>query len=361
MFDNVISLLAANKPEVSKAFFHYCRTDTLEKLLKDDAEIFCTHTAHLNDDMEILEGCRKFLSYLVDEAGYSPECVQMLERNLSANIHNFDPKITRTPTVMPWTFSLSEAYDSPYQWKHYTDCQCGGYCVAFDREKLENAINALNGANVNALLPRERRTILVLLPCLYLGVDDQLIQDIFKATISDFEDDFNVIKNSSLGLEPPRINGVRVLTAIFFVSSIIKRKRFRHEREWRIIMSATSDIRNRFETTVGKPCLRTLLSSANSGGIKDLIVQVLQSPQGIQQELTKHAQHVFKRTGALFPVHTSVVKNSVVRNYITRCVVPDGYEDYVVDSTSAKMDADVCSCEEFLLRAVTDGNGMSVA
>ena len=330
----LIDVLEKHKPEVSSAFFHYCRKGTLEKLFRPDAEIYCTHTAKLNDDREIFEGCELFLSFLRENKGFPGHVIEMLRQNIQANIDKFDPKGQGIPNVMPWTFSVSVADDSPYQWKHYTDSQHGGYMLAINKDKLESAIAALNKANANSLLPQSQRTILVFLPCLYIGVDDVIITEAFESAYVDMQSSFERIRLSSEGKEAPLQDGINVLTAIFFIAAIIKRNRFRHEHEWRIVLNATEEVKRGVEKTVGKPCLKTYISTGLNGRLNELFVQVMCSPQGNTRELVRHAQHTLKECGSILHVYTSCVHKSVVHNYITRTTCDSRYEDYVVDKTS---------------------------
>ena len=338
---SLIDVLMAHKPETAKAFFHYCRKDTLQKLFEPDGEIYCTHTAKLNDDREIFEGCELFLQFLRDRKEFPNHVVKMLRDNIFDNINRFDPKGQGIPTVMPWTFSVSEADDAPFQWKHYTDSQYGGYMLALSKEKLEGAITAVNKANTNMLLPESQRTILVFLPCIYIGVDDAVIEDAFESAYSDMLESFERIKCSDSWSDVPVKDGISVLTAIFFVAAIIKRKKFRHEREWRIILAATENVRQGVEETVGKPCLRTYISSGLGGRLNDLFVQVMCSPQGNQGELVSNAQRILKRSGSVLHVHKSSVCKGDVGNYITRSPCDSEYEDYVVQETSFNPTAQV--------------------
>ena len=330
----LIDVLMAHKPETAKAFSHYCRKETLEKLFKPDAEIYCTHTAKLNDDREILEGCELFLRFLQDGKGFPSHVVEMLRDNIFANLNRFDPKGRGTPTVMPWTFSVSEADDSPYQWKHYTDREDGGYMLAISKDRLEAAITALNRANTNSMLPQSQRTILVFLPCLYIGVDDAIISEAFESVYLDMQKSFERVRSSTKENEAPSKDGVNVLTAIFFVAAIIKREKFRHEREWRIILGATENVRQGVENTVGKPCLRTYISAGLGGRLHELFVQVMCSPHSDQRALISHAQRTLKKSGSVLQVYKSRVSTSVVGNYIMRSPCNAEYEDYVVQETS---------------------------
>lgn len=332
MFDHMIDCIAKHKPERSGAFFHYCRMPILEQFLKDNAEIYCTHAMHLNDNQEIFCGFEEYLLFLKNRKAFSDTCLNMLRDNLKDNINKFDPKDATTPCVMPWVFSLSEGEDSPYQWRHYADSQFGGYCIAFRSELLEDAIKALN--NANAGVPNELRQILILFPCLYIGKDDSVIEELFEATYMDREEDFEKIKISMPGNEAPRQSGVNVLSTILMVSALIKRSCFQHEREWRVIMHATGRIKEHFEIVGDKPRLKTYLSAGINGRVSDMIGQVCRSPQGFTKKLTRHANRLLQKYNLLLPVHASRVSRSVVENYITQAVVSPEYENEVVVITT---------------------------
>ena len=345
----ILDVLMKYKPETSCAFFHYCKKGTLEKLFSTSGEIYCTHTAKMNDKREIFEGCELFLSYLRAVKDFPGHVIRMIKDNINANINRFDPSASGLPDVMPWTFSVSEAADAPFQWKHYTDSIAGGYMLALDKAKLESAIAALNKANADSLLGKNERSFLVFLPCLYIGVDDEAIAAVFEAAYSDMKESFENVKLSYPGNEPDMRAGINVLTAIFFVAAIIKREEFRHEREWRIVLSATKKIKQDYEETVGKPCLRTYISAGLNGRLSELFVQVMCSPQGNTKQLIQHAQHTLKECGALLHVHSSGVSKSVVLNYITRNPCDPGYEDYVIDKTSRDVMADVEPFERWVI------------
>ena len=345
----LIDVIKKHKPEVSRAFFHYCRKGTLEKLFSPDAEIYCTHTAKLNDDREIFEGCELFLSFLHSNKGFPDHVIDMLRKNIMENINRFDPKGRGIPNVMPWTFSVSEVDDSPFQWKHYTDSQYGGYMLAISKDKLASAIAALNKANASSLLAQSQRTILVFLPCLYIGVDDAIIKAAFESVYVDMQESFEKIRVSSKGNDASLRDGINVLTAIFFIAAIIKRNRFRHEHEWRIVLNATEEVRKGAEETVGKPCLKTYISTGLNGRLNELFVQVMCSPQGNTRDLIQHAQHTLKECGSILNVNTSNVSRSVVLNYITRIPRDSRYEDYVIDKTSQNITADVEPYESWIV------------
>lgn len=346
----LIDVLERHKPERSRAYFHYCPKPVLEKFLEPGAEIFCTHTRYLNDDREIREGCDRFLSFLSSEKGFPDSVVEMLRGNIDANINRFDPRAKDLPNVMPWTFSVSEAEDAPYQWKHYVDCQAGGYRIAFNTDRLEETIAAVNKANAQSMLPVEQRAILVFLPCMYLGFDDVLIAECFHAAYKDFERAFEKVRASTPEKDCDNASGVQVLSAIFFVASLIKRGRYRHEREWRLILHATDSVKHGYEMVGGKPRLRTLLSAGVSGRVSDLVCQVMRSPQGDVKALTRHAQLLLQKYGSVLHVYASAVDSSVVLNYITRCPVEKGYEDYVVERTTENFSASVVPQEEWMVR-----------
>lgn len=332
--NRMIDALKNYKPEMSRVFFHYCRKDTLEKLFNPRGEIYCTHTARLNDKREIFEGCELFLSYLQTVKNFPTHVIKMLMDNINANINRFDPLAQGLPEVMPWTFSVSEAADAPFQWKYYTDSISGGYMLAIDKGRLLYAIDALNKANTCPLLAMNKRSTLLFLPCLYIGVDDVAIRAVFEAIYSDMKESFEDVKLSSPSNKLNMQAGINVLTSIFLVSAIIKREKFRHEREWRIVLTATKEIKLDYEQTVGKPCLRTYISAGLGGSLRDLFVQVMCSPQGNQKELISHAQWILKESESVLPVHTSHISNSVVVNYISRCPCAREYEDYVVRQTT---------------------------
>lgn len=346
----LIDVLVKHKPEVSSAFFHYCRRGTLEKLFSPHAEIYCTHTAKLNDDREIVEGCELFLSFLHDKKEFPDHVIEMLRQNIQANIDRFDPKGQGISNVMPWTFSVSEANDSPFQWKHYTDSQHGGYMLAISRDKLETAIAALNKANASSLLSQSQRTILVFLPCLYIGVHDSVIAEAFESAYVDMQSSFEKIRLSSEWSKAPSQDGINVLTAIFFIAAIIKRNRFRHEHEWRIILNATEEVKKGVEETVGKPCLKTYISTGLNGRLNELFVQVMCSPHGNTRELVRHAQRTLKECRSILHVYSSHVSRSVVLNYITRSPCDSRYEDYVIDKTSQDAMTEVEPYESWIVK-----------
>ena len=214
---------------------------------------------------------------------------------------------------------------------------------------MQSAIAALNKANANSLLPQSQRTILVFLPCLYIGVDDDIITEAFESAYVDMQSSFEKIRLSSKGNEAPSQDGINVLTAMFFIAAIIKRNRFRHEHEWRIVLNATEEVRSGVEETVGKPCLRTYISTGLNGRLNELFVQVKCSPQGNTMELIRYAQRTLKECGSILNVNSSCVSRSVVLNYITRSPCDSRYEDYVIDKTSQDAMAGVEPYESWIV------------
>jgi len=98
---------------------------------------------------------------------------------------------------------------------------------------------------------------------------------------------------------------------------MIKRRKFRNEKEWRIIMTAGHNYTSRYEKTIGKPCLRTYLSSFDEIGLQKLISRVMCSPHGNIRGLVQNAQYLFRDCNSQLMPYRSNIDEDVVRNYIT--------------------------------------------
>ena len=325
-----------NRHKVSSILYHYVRKDKASYVLKPKADISCGHTSCQNDQCEICTGCSAFIEHCHKMQLLSSSQLQILMSLLRYNLILPELKgmellngLPGNPPAMPWIFCTTPNDDSPYQWRNYTDRKEGGYCYCFDVGKLEKTIRRRN--------EQHKDSALILLPCLYLGKDDDAIGQIFSALQKDLQHDISIVK----GCENPSMVDQQVWNrlqgAILTVAPLIKHRKWEHEEEWRLVLTRGCNLS-------AEQYLSSKLSEVCGHPIK-LMTAIKVSPQGDAPKLREYIESLNRDASRL--VATSGINSSVVEHYIKLedYKLDPRYEDYIL---CQPIDGEVLSQTEFL-------------
>ena len=343
VLDNTFDALCQIKRshELPSGLYHYVRKDKSCFVLKPDADISCGHASCQNDPCEICTGCIAFVEYCRKMQVLSSSQLQIVENLLRYNL--ILPKLKGMPSLndrasyppaMPWIFCTTPNNDSPYQWRNYTDRNEGGYCYCFDVSKLEKAIQRRNG--------QHKDSVLILLPCYYLGRDDDAIEQIFKALLQDMYRDISMLREAKHPSTVDQQTLNRIQGAILTVAPLIKHRKWAHEQEWRLVLIRGCNLN-------AEQYLPSQLSEVCEHPI-NLMTAIKVSPQGNERKLREHIESL--NDGVSRMVTASRVSMSVVEHYIK---LEDDkldmrYENHVL---SQPIGGDVMSQAEFLAELET--------
>ena len=218
------TLLEEEKPEYfrKKFLYHFTKIDVLEKLFKDEGDLWCTRFNNLNDDSEWFIG----LDYV------SNYCKRHQMRDVADILLELPSETIRTP----WICSFSQHSDKASMWGMYGGKEKGGYAVGFCRTQLEQFVARKNDPEDNSNSLYEEY---YLLPCLYTSRDnhtiDRVLERIFR--MYDSVDTRETLARWGCGDEIP----IRLLSLVFALTLIIKHQSFDYENEWRLIIYTSEE------------------------------------------------------------------------------------------------------------------------
>ncbi len=321
--DNTLNALCQLKHRhgLPSVLHHYVRKDKSCYVLKPEADISCAHASCQNDPCEICTGCNAFIEYCRKMQLLSSSQLQILMDLLRYNL--ISPQLKGTPLLndqfcnppaMPLIFCTTPNDDSPYQWRNYTDRKEGGYCYCFNVGKLEKAIQRRN--------EQHKDSVLILLPCFYLGRDDDAIGLIFSALQKDLQHDISLLRETeNLSMADQQVLD-RLQGAILTIAPLIKHRKWEHEEEWRLVLTRGYDLS-------AEQYLPSKLSEVCGHPI-NLMTAIKLSPQGDALKLREYIESLNRDASQL--VTASGINSSVVEHYIKLEYhkLDPRYEDYVL-------------------------------
>ena len=286
LLERVLDLFPDKKGDL---VYHYTSLDVLWEFLRPDYDFLCTYCRALSDPTEFQTGmfaCTRMWREFC--GGNSAEFLIPLS---GVNVLSGDSGLN----FSPWTMSFSLASDETSQWKNYTDKIKGGCAVGFDKDKiLENVLYVLDGDermsssenNGEATRNLLRNDFISFLPCIYMGCDDvDRICELFRYCMTEVAED--IAAKLSCGEDDAERAHNTALTLIFLLlSSIIKHKDFKDEREWRLVLQPIelSESAEAVSIVGGKPRMKTSVWG-NKQKVSDLIGRIVISPQGLSDNL----------------------------------------------------------------------------
>lgn len=285
--------------------YHYTSVDAFLSMMdaprqnEKGAEFLCTNFRFLNDDEEFQAGIELALKWMRDNLnslkgiGIKENDVISIERLL----HNDAKKEGDSYSWLgvPWVLSLSQVADSTAQWIAYSDRVHGGVALGISRERLLECVRALDermfSSGFDGMIDKDEDIGLgetggvFLAPCLYYenkagnrgGYIDRL-RHVFS------EDERYI----SLKSWNRRAYLWKCARQIIKQASLLKRKDYIFEHEWRVVYAPASrstllDVR----FVGGKPRL-----PLNDIVVRDLVDEVVISHHGDSVRITQMAELV---------------------------------------------------------------------
>lgn len=314
--------------------FHYVSKDKAEYILKPNSDIYCGHSSRQNDPCEICVGCMEFLKFCSRKNALPPTHVEVLRQLLRYNFLDSKFKglagLAKFTPTMPYLFSVTPNEESPYQWRNYTDKKNGGYCFCFDYHGFYQALRDRRRGEVNVAL--------LFAPCLYIGLNDGSIEELFLALLDDYKCEFEKYSRCNDPLSLPKL--VQSLQGgILTIAPLIKHCKWAHESEWRLILVPG-------QTSCDAQYRPSGLSDTfHCSHPIDLMTSIKISPHGNTRDLRKHAESINIEAKPL--LEESLVDKSFARHYIVldSDKLNEAYEEYVLNHSK---DAEIKSQDAFL-------------
>ncbi len=325
---SLIDAMNALRPMNCDEVFHYVSRDKAEYILGNDSDIFCGHSNFMNDKQESWQGCLVFLEHL--KKVMSAEPYQVLETNLRENSAMAKLTTSGYSYFMPYIMCVTPQKDSAYQWRNYTDKQKGGYCFGFNLKSLRDAIERRN-KKFNMY------SSVFLAPCFYIGEDDSLIESfmrkfigsVAKTELKTIEDRFKTAECTQAIID--------IIGAIFTLAPLFKDKKWKREREWRLILKKA-------HVAVNQRYVRSHLADICEHPY-NLMSSIILSPHGNEAELLQYLSS--KLAAAVGVISSSKVSKPIVDYYITPVEIDKDYEEDVLAKLEKDEAYSIASQEEY--------------
>jgi len=267
--------------------YHYTSLDTLNAMLLEDADFYCTHFQALNDDSEIEIGMIITEKYLQEKFGWSSNGCVLFREVFKAILDDYQFGV-------PWIMSFSKEKDSLNQWGMYTDRIKGGVAIGFHVGQIWSAIDRFPGCySKNALKSNGDKGDmsafeLRLLPCLYVESDVELIKELLETCLSIHEKELQRIGSARTIKDLQLTDFHDAITSILQVCTVIKHEAFKNEKEVRLILLPKIKNIDDCELIGGKPRWKTYVRQTRYEGfgspirkpLRGMIKEVVISPHG---------------------------------------------------------------------------------
>jgi len=272
--------------------YHYTTLSTFDAFLKDDAHLYCTHYAALNDSSELRCGLDVVCKHLQKENGISfAVCSQLKEC--------FEEGCSREMIHPTWIMSFSLEKDSLYQWGMYTDRKQGGYSIGFDSAKLMNFVEESNERNGRTGNPT---FTMKLMPCFYVKRNRKQIKTFLRQVFDINDSSLARLKKSGFKSASAVVS---VLARMVLVSCLIKHESFKFENEVRLVIDPTSFDWTNVSLVGGKPRWNTGLFPHGKEQLRSVFKEVWISPHGDKQLLKNVAEIMKQKHGLTFTIKAS--------------------------------------------------------
>lgn len=324
MIDVINTLRPTNFYEV----FHYVGRDKAEYILSNDSDIFCGHSNFMNDKQESWQGCLVFLEHLKKVLSAKP--YRVLETNLREISAIAKLTTSGYSYFMPYIMCVTPQKDSAYQWRNYTDKQKGGYCFGFNLKSLRDTIEQRN-KKFNMY------SSVFLAPCFYIGEDDALIESFMREFIGSVaKSELKTIEDRFKSAECTQAI-IDTIGAIFTLAPLFKDKKWRREREWRLILKKA-------HVAVNQRYVRSHLSDICEHPF-NLMSSITLSPHGDQAELLQYLYSKLSVANSI--VLSSMVSKYIAEYYITPKEIDKDYEEDVLAKLEKDEAYSIVSQEEY--------------
>ncbi len=245
--------------------WHYTTIDTTLKILKG-RNMRATHYTGLNDRLDVKYGFSLALQ-IVKNMNLQDTLFKELE-SLFQDIVN-----DRYPNLW-YLICFSHDGDSISQWQGYTDLQCGGCAIGFNKKELEMLFTDTGDKpEVRSFLPRS-------IECLY---DSQEIQHRLNSVIFQSKDNidkfqqYKTCEGISVILQPKSgLLAIGTRVEIANIAMGAKHKGFAHEKEYRLIFSSDA----RHEIQLSESCTKRFITCQFNPTALNAIKYIRLSPHG---------------------------------------------------------------------------------
>lgn len=269
---SLIDFLQTTFPErfSGRRLYHYSKPEVLERFFADDADMYCTYYAALNDSHEVVEGWDAVETYMEDVVGMSQDRIAILKNGYRELFYQ--------DVSSPWIMSFSEDRDSLPQWSMYSDHSRGGYAFGFDRDNLAERVVKLMSAPKNQSCPFD----MWLTPCFY---DVESLQRIFDFY---FNKHHRVVERFASAGKLAKEDVDAFLNIVSVIAVMVKQGSFKSEREWRLVKFPHGQMFETCEFVGGKPRHRTELFNPQSP-LRNSVKEIVISPHGDRNMLNVNA------------------------------------------------------------------------
>ena len=153
----------------ASCIYHYTSINVLWEFLRDESDFYCTYFKALSDPTEFQKGIFAITRILREISRES--CNDFI--GMFSCLYSMSGKSGRN--LSPWIMSFSTARDETILWKSFTNQSLGGCSIGFSKERLSSMIYK------NLKYTTDEGLLIFLLPCLYVGSDDQSkIEELIK-------------------------------------------------------------------------------------------------------------------------------------------------------------------------------------
>lgn len=284
----------------NECLYHYTSLDSflsiMDGIRKDGngAELLCTNFHFLNDDEEFKAGLEQALNWMEKNLEWigcmTNVDVQDIQKLLDNQLRK--EKQDYQWLSVPWVLSLSVLADSTAQWMAYSDRDKGGVAIGLSKSKLLELVMAADG-RMNEGMTRscgfqsdggvEGTGGVFLAPCLYYDKSTKYYESYYDRLRHVFSTDesFFYLKKKNR-----RAYLWKCARQIIKQASLLKRKDYKFEREWRVVYAPNcKEILKGVRFIGGKPRLPLFGEAA-----RNLVREIVVSHHGDSDRITRIAE-----------------------------------------------------------------------
>ena len=254
--------------------YHYTTSEVLWEFLKPNNDFLCTYCKALSDPTEFRTGAFA-VTRICQELNIEVDKI-LRYMNLLAGASG--------KNWWPWVMSFSIDRDDTGQWRTYTSKSLGGYSIGFNVDRITRALRLFDNRT------HDYWALISLLPCVYVGYDDQSnIKELVRYALINLKPELKGLLDRNIRRE----DSAEIADALlyFLLSSVVKHKDFREEREWRLIVQPIELANVAEKCRMAGEKIR-ISSGLCEGSMKmsDFIDEIIVSPHGQTENLRAKAE-----------------------------------------------------------------------
>lgn len=258
----------------ARHIYHYTTSEVLWEFLKPNNDFLCTYCKALSDPTEFKTGV--FAVTRICQELHIEFTKTLSYMNLLAGVSGNN--------LWPWVMSFSIERDDTRQWRTYTSKSSGGYSIGFNVDRITNVLQSFDDRT------HDYWALISLLPCVYVGHDDQTnIKEFVRYALIDLKPELKGLLDRNIRRE----DSAEIADALlcFLLSSVIKHKDFREEREWRLIVQPIelANVADKCRMVGEKIRISSGLCEGRMK-MSDFIDEIIVSPHGQTENLRAKAE-----------------------------------------------------------------------